>query len=796
VANPVLWMDEHGRYLDANDAALDFLECSRDELRQKSIYDFAPPGMVETIRQQYPPLWQTGGAVRTEYQVHGVAKFLDLLIVPVSTSDSGKILTIGRDVTTQQQMEMALHTSAEFVRAIPSGLFIYQYQPPDRLILLEGNPAAETLTGIRVAEWRGREFNEIWPEARQQGITDHCLRVLTTGQTYETENLLYEDERLTGYFRLRAFVLSGQRLGVTFENMTEMKKVAEAEQEQRQLAAALVQTAEALSQSLNFETVIEIILSVIQNLVPHQGANFMLIDPVQESFQIVRHCPCYVRNGLSTPRLNWERPLSELPHLQQMVASGQPILVRDTFTYPSWQPEKHSAFIRSYIGLPVIVEGQVIGVLNLDSNLPDFFTKKHVQSLQAFVHQAATAIRNAQLHRSVQEQLTQLRQAQTRLIQSEKLAAIGELVAGVAHELNNPLSSVILYSQLIQQRPDNAKIHEDVAQIVTQSHRAAIIVRSLLDFARQRPPEQSPTQVNNVLRSTLDLLAYELRTHNVTVLPTLDAALPLVMADAHQLQQVFLNLITNALQAMRGMGKGRLWLETAVVHSDTHTTPTDDALPVVRIIIRDDGPGIPADLQRRIFDPFFTTKIVGEGTGLGLSVCHGIISEHQGSVWVESQMGQGAAFFIELPISQSDIRAAYVSDDDEAHLAGAPRASVLVIDDEESILEALPRVLQQYHVQGVTNTAAALEELALHEYDLIICDVHMPGGSGLKFHRQLSAQFPHLARRIIFMTGDTVSTHTRDYMTHAGVMMLSKPFDIETLFGAVRKVLADGRFQK
>jgi PAS domain S-box-containing protein len=743
VANPVLWIDEHGRYLDANDAALDFLECSRDELHRKSIYDFAPPGKADAIHQQHTLLWETGGVVQTEYQVNGAAKYLDLLVVPISVNGCRKIFGIGRDVTTQQQMEMALHMSAEIVRFIPSGLFIYQYQPPDRLILLDGNPAAETLTGMCVAEWRGREFNEIWPEARRQGITDHCLRVLATGQTYETESLLYEDERLSGYFRLRAFAISGQRLGVTFENMTEMKKVAEAEQEQRQLAAALVRTAEALSQSLDFETVIEIILSVIQNLVPHQGANFMLIDPVKETLRIVRHCKCYVANQLSTPRLNWERPLAELPHLQQMVATRQPILIRDTLTHPSWQPEKNSVLIRSYIGLPVMVEGQVIGVLNLDSTMPDFFTEKHVHSLKAFVHQAATAIRNAQLHHNVQEQLAQLRQAQTRLIQSEKLAAIGELVAGVAHELNNPLSSVILYSQLIQQRLDNAKIHEDVEQIVTQSHRAAIIVRNLLDFARQRPPEQSPTQVNDVLRRTLDLLAYELRTHNVSVLPTLDKSLPLVMADPHQLQQVFLNLITNALQAMRGLGKGRLWLETAVTRSSALNTPAHGAPFVVRIVIRDDGPGIPSDLQRRIFDPFFTTKIVGEGTGLGLSVCHGIISEHQGSIWVESQIGQGAAFFIELPVSQSVTGIANVSDD-EAHLAGAPRASVLVIDDEESILEALPRVLQQYHVQGVTDTAAALRELALHDYDLIICDVHMPGGSGLEFHRQLLTQFRHL----------------------------------------------------
>ncbi len=380
--------------------------------------------------------------------------------------------------------------------------------------------------------------------------------------------------------------------------------------------------------------------------------------------------------------------------------------------------------------------------------------------------------------------LDQLQKTKDQLVQSEKLAAIGELLAGVAHELNNPLAAIILYSQLLQKKGINEETHHDVEQIVLQSRRASNIVRSLLDFARQRPAERVRTQINQVINSTITLLEYELRTHNVTVSLEL-ADLPFMQADPHQLQQVFVNLINNSFQAMyQTHGGGHMVITTEHCASQFCEIGGN----CIRVLVQDDGPGIPPGIKMRIFDPFFTTKAPGEGTGLGLSVCHGIVSEHEGYIWVEDSPGGGATFVVELPVlTPLSLETDVVMPQMRLAAADSANTHILIIDDEQSISLILARILrrQGYSVDIAHDGQMALAYMSEKSYHLILCDLWMPGMSGTDFYQMMVQRYPQMAHRVIFTTGDTINGATSTYLNERGLLYLTKPFELDDLLKVV-----------
>ncbi|MBK9053702.1 MAG: PAS domain S-box protein [Chloroflexi bacterium] len=399
--------------------------------------------------------------------------------------------------------------------------------------------------------------------------------------------------------------------------------------------------------------------------------------------------------------------------------------------------------------------------------------------------QAQLQKRNNELERI----LEQLQKTKDRLVQSEKLAAIGELLAGVAHELNNPLAATILYSQLLQKKGVNEEAQRDVDQIVIQTRRASTIVRSLLDFARQRPPERVRTQINQVVKSTIALLEYELRTHNVTVSLEL-ADLPLTQADPHQLQQVFVNLINNSWQAMyQAHGGGHLIIATESGDSQFHNM---EGL-CLRILVQDNGPGIPSGFKHRIFDPFFTTKAPGEGTGLGLSVCHGIVSEHGGHLWVEDGVNGGVTFIVELPLlALSNPEPEMETHPTENAAASSSDSAILIIDDEQSISLILARILrrQGYSVDIAHDGKMGLAYMNEKSYHLILCDLWMPGMSGTNFYQTMVQRYPQMAHHVIFTTGDTINSSTSAYLNEQGLTYLTKPFELDDLLKAVAQYMS------
>jgi signal transduction histidine kinase len=236
--------------------------------------------------------------------------------------------------------------------------------------------------------------------------------------------------------------------------------------------------------------------------------------------------------------------------------------------------------------------------------------------------------------------ISKRKQMEQQLMLTDRLASVGELASGVAHELNNPLTSVIGFSQLLMEGeiPDNIK--EDLSLINSEAQRAANVIKNLLTFARKHAAVKQSIRINNVIEDVLKLRAYEQKVNNIEVIRKFASDLPEIMADYFQIQQAFLNLIINAEFFM-----------TEAHRRGTLTISIERVDHSVVISFTDDGPGIPRENLKRIFDPFFTTKEVGKGTGLGLSICHGIITEHGGKISAESEVGKGATFIIELPIN-------------------------------------------------------------------------------------------------------------------------------------------------
>ena len=369
--------------------------------------------------------------------------------------------------------------------------------------------------------------------------------------------------------------------------------------------------------------------------------------------------------------------------------------------------------------------------------------------------------------------VTAERLVQERLRQSERLSTIGTLAAGVAHELNNPLAAIATFTHTIDTSQLSSEDLEAVQAIGHEAQRAGGIVRNLLGFARRRQAERKPVSIVPIVERVVTLRRYEFRKDSIDLEVDCPSELPLFIADEQQMQQVILNLVVNAHHAM---------LEQPTEGRRLTIRARGGAASGLTVAVEDTGPGIPAEILGRLFEPFFTTKTGGAGTGLGLSVSHGIIGEHGGRIWAENREEGGARFVIEL----SDVVEPSASP--QATAAARPLIEIgsqriLVADDDEGNRRALQRVLKQlgHVVETAVDGRSALERLAQNHFDIVISDLHMPGMSGPELFRAVESERPELAKRFLFMSGDTVSQEARTFLETVGQPALRKPYEIEEL---------------
>lgn len=399
----------------------------------------------------------------------------------------------------------------------------------------------------------------------------------------------------------------------------------------------------------------------------------------------------------------------------------------------------------------------------------------HLSAVRMMASTTAVTLERNLLLRELWQERNRLQNTQDQLVHSDRLSALGQMVSGVAHELNNPLSGVMGFAELARKTNTSPKIEKDLERIVGEAQRCHKIVQNLLTFARRSKPERTAVDLNELVENVLDLRAYQLKADNVKVQTDLAKSLPRTLGVHHQIQQVLLNIINNAHQAMLEIsGKRVLRVKTLAQGSR------------ILIKISDTGPGIAPSVLEKVFEPFYTTKSSGKGTGLGLSLSLGLVREHGGQISVESMVGKGTTFTVEIPILE-------VRDEPQAkkgkawtRVAEIPR-NILVVDDEEVIVDLLNEVLSTagHHVQTARDGKQALNKILAEGYDAVITDLKMPGLDGSGLYETVCRQKPEMAHRFVFSTGDASSTATQDFFKKTGCPCLAKPFDLQ----AVRETL-------
>lgn len=435
--------------------------------------------------------------------------------------------------------------------------------------------------------------------------------------------------------------------------------------------------------------------------------------------------------------------------------------------------------VKSEAVFPILVDEKLWGVLNLRSDQKNAFDEETIEAVEIFVELAAAAI-------GLKEEMIRQERLQQYLMRTEKLAALGNILAGVAHEINNPLTAILGHASLLKMHNSDTPVKISLEAIISESNRVAKLVKDLLGFARKSPVQIEPCNLRDVIEEMCSLVRYQFQVKGRLLITELETVPP-ILIDPNQFRQILLNLISNAEHALPEDQKGAFVRIQTVLEND-----------LVFIHIVDNGIGVPEDIQDKILEPFFTTKPVGKGTGLGLSIAKTIVETYGGSLTFKSLYKQGTTFSISFPVAQADeiqkvTHNLLPATQEMSNLVVGRNPKVLVIDDEELLLTAVVQYLRNHGfvIEATSNVTEALEKLQKDTFDLILTDIRLPGKDGIEFYDEVCKLLPEYQKRFVFMSGDLIRDVTRELVEKTGCSCLHKPFSFhnlkETLFNQMEK---------
>lgn len=594
-------------------------------------------------------------------------------------------------------------------------------------------------------------------------------------------------ERQTASDLLLIKGLAGQA-GIAIANariFEERKRMTDDLERRLRESQVLSDLSRALNETLNLSDIFRMIVEAVLVLLPN--ADSAVIHLVDQANQVLR---AEARAGGKLARLLSEEMSLPLDHglAAWVYKNGKTFKVGNVLEEPLYLPRDSASHIRSILVAPVQNREKVYGTLSVNSRELDGFSERDEELINTLARNASIAIANADLYNELREKYRELQRIQTKLVQSEKLVSLGQLISGIAHELNNPLTTILLSAQMLRQRIPK-HFAEEAERLEQESFRAVNIVRGLLDFARQHPIKRVPLDLSAVLAESLKLSKSQLDLHNIALKADESKTLPLVMGDPYRLQQVFINLIHNACQAMAEQNRpGVLTIRVEKGKSRLEAARKES---FARVIFEDTGPGIPPESLPYLFEPFFTTKAEGKGTGLGLPIAHGIVAQHEGHIWAESLPGEGARFYVEIPIASVESTAASPFPLTPPRMTDSLRkGNILIIDDEMALTAVLKMALEQkgYQVELAHRADSALEKIRSAPPSLILCDIHMQGTTGMELQARLRASAPDVP--IVFITGDTLDPNVRAFLENTQAPYLIKPFELHKLIEKIGEVFS------
>jgi len=558
-------------------------------------------------------------------------------------------------------------------------------------------------------------------------------------------------------------------------DVTEMKRAEDEIRRRNRELYVLNNIAVAFNQSFDLDEILQLIMLQMVELFSTDTASVYLFD--EETSTLSKKAAYGHRSSWAVESENVVMPAEFIAMLKaqhteiidQQHQIHLPVVLRRAVELEG---------LRSWLWVVLWRKEKILGVLATSSRAIRDFTRSEQGVMVAVGRQLATTIEKVQLYNETRKAYEDLRRTQEQLLQSEKMSAVGQLISGVAHELNNPLTAILGYTQLLENEKLEPRVEEFIQKLRKQAQRTQKIVQNLLSFAREHKPKRVHVDLRSVLEDTIALRDYDLKVNNILVERDFDPVLPSVIADPHQLEQVYLNIINNAADAMMEGGRGgHLHIHIAAENGNVITA------------FHDSGPGFYD--AKHVFDPFYTTKGVGKGTGLGLSICYGIVKEHGGEITARNHPSGGALLEIHLPIAVGE-KPVTERDRIVARRESQLEGTVLLLDDEEAVLDFEREVLiaAGLNVRTASSGAAAVDYLKEEDFDVLFLDSKIPGTwSSEEVYHWMEEHRPELLPRTVFVLSNVSDPTVRAFIDATKVFCLVKPFEVSDLLAITRRVL-------